>query len=40
MSSIGEIRKNIKFAKIELIKNKINTVVTSDSGDSEERMVV
>ena len=38
--SIGEIRKNIKFAKIELIKNKINTVVTSDSGDSEERMVV
>ena len=38
--SIGEIRKNIKFSKIELVRNKVNNVVSSNNEDSEERMVV
>ena len=37
--SIGELRKNMKFSRIDVMRNKVNVVVSS-SGNEDERMVV
>ena len=37
--SVGEIRKNIKTPKMEILRAKVNTVVTSNENE-DERMVV
>ena len=37
--SVGEIRKNIKTPKMEILRTKVNTVVTSNENE-DERMVV
>jgi len=37
---IGQLRKNMKFSKMEIVRNKVSVAVSSNNEDADERMVV